>query len=134
MILTSTATRSTQARNFLIFFGKMIIISYFIARMNIQLCVNDNLFLSVDRDDFCGTVRCTRMIDEAPGYKPVGEFNAKTTSDKNSPKITFLGSIDDEIVIYSEEITGTDSLTLIYPFSTISNCYPNNLSKILKRL
>lgn len=48
---------TTQAKNFLVFDGKLIVIGDFFAIGNGLLGVNHNLLLPIDGDNFCITIR-----------------------------------------------------------------------------
>ena len=46
------------------------------------------------------------------------------------PKISFLCCVDDEILIHSEQITGSDTLSLVGLLSSIGNLLSNQFSDV----
>ena len=143
----STQSMSAQTRDFHLLMREVIIypitsahtrrgegegrtVGDLVASFNVRFGVNDNLLLAHDGDDTSVAIRRTAMIDESSIRTQNRQHSLGLEKIVSEPKISFLRRINNEILVHSEQIAGSDSLSLVSLLPSISDLLSDQFSNV----
>src|ERR1700733_13474482 len=103
-----------------------------VAEFYILLCIDDDLLLTINRDDLGSAVRVTRVIDQPPkNNKKRIQRVMMTRGTQHVPEISLFRCIHYQVLIDTKQIAAADALSLVPLFTLIRHLGADDLPNVL---